>query len=121
MTDISPVVPWSITTRPLDLVVNNAATINRNAPLWEVNAAEFDAVVDVNVKGIANVLRHLLPSMVEREEGIVVNFSSGWGRSTSPEVAVLCDKVCRRGSDDAGRDELPATEWLPCHQSRCDH
>jgi NAD(P)-dependent dehydrogenase (short-subunit alcohol dehydrogenase family) len=93
---------------PPDLVVNNAATINRNAPLWEVNAAEFDAVVDVNVKGIANVLRHLLPAMVEREAGIVVNFSSGWGRSTSPEVAPYCaTKFAVEGLTMALADELP--------------
>ena len=93
---------------PPDLIVNNAATINRNAPLWEVNAAEFDAVVDVNVKGIANVLRHLLPSMVECQKGIVVNFSSGWGRSTSPEVAPYCaTKFAVEGLTMALADELP--------------
>ncbi len=93
---------------PPDLIVNNAATINRNAPLWEVSAAEFDAVVDVNVKGIANVLRYLLPAMIEREEGIVVNFSSGWGRSTSPEVAPYCaTKFAVEGLTMALADELP--------------
>jgi NAD(P)-dependent dehydrogenase (short-subunit alcohol dehydrogenase family) len=93
---------------PPDLVVNNAATINRSAPLWELDAAEFDAVVDINVKGIANVLRHLLPAMVEREQGIVVNFSSGWGRSTSPEVAPYCaTKFAVEGLTLALADELP--------------
>jgi NAD(P)-dependent dehydrogenase (short-subunit alcohol dehydrogenase family) len=36
---------------PPDLLVNNAATIHRNAPLWKVPAEEFSRVVDVNVKG----------------------------------------------------------------------
>lgn len=93
---------------PPDLVVNNAAVVNRNAPLWEIGAAEFDAVVDVNVKGTANVLRHLLPTMIERAEGIVVNFSSGWGRSTSPEVAPYCaTKYAVEGLTLALADELP--------------
>jgi len=93
---------------PPDLVVNNAATINRSAPLWELDAAEFDTVVDINVKGIANVLRHLLPSMVECRKGIVVNFSSGWGRSTSPEVAPYCaTKFAVEGLTMALADELP--------------
>jgi NAD(P)-dependent dehydrogenase (short-subunit alcohol dehydrogenase family) len=45
-------------------LVNNAALINRSAPLWQVPAAEFDRVVDVNVKGVANVIRHFVPAMV---------------------------------------------------------
>jgi NAD(P)-dependent dehydrogenase (short-subunit alcohol dehydrogenase family) len=93
---------------PPDLIINNAATINRSAPLWELNAAEFDTVVDINVKGIANVLRHLLPPMIAREAGIVVNFSSGWGRSTSPEVAPYCaTKFAVEGLTLALADELP--------------
>ena len=75
---------------PPDLLVNNAALINRNAKLWDVPADEFGAVVDVNVKGVANVLRHFVPAMVERGRGVIVNLSSGWGRSTSPEVAPYC-------------------------------
>jgi NAD(P)-dependent dehydrogenase (short-subunit alcohol dehydrogenase family) len=35
-------------------------------------------------------MRHFLPAMEERGRGVVVNFSSGWGRSTSPEVAPYC-------------------------------
>jgi NAD(P)-dependent dehydrogenase (short-subunit alcohol dehydrogenase family) len=73
-----------------DLLVNNAAVIARNAPLWDVPPAEVAAVLDVNVRGTINVLRHFLPAMRESRRGVVVNFSSGWGRSTSPEVATYC-------------------------------
>src|SRR5882762_6273196 len=41
-----------------DLLLNNAAVINENAPLWRVPAEEFDRVIDVNIKGVANVIRH---------------------------------------------------------------
>jgi NAD(P)-dependent dehydrogenase (short-subunit alcohol dehydrogenase family) len=75
---------------PPDLVLNNAALINRNAPLWEVPADEFARVLDVNLAGVHRVLRHFLPPMIERGRGVVVNFSSGWGRSTSPDVAPYC-------------------------------
>ncbi len=37
---------------PPDLLVNNAATINRNAPLWKVPAEEFSQVIDINIKGV---------------------------------------------------------------------
>lgn len=73
-----------------DLLLNNAALINPNAPLWEISAADFSEVIDVNIKGTASMMRHLLPAMMEQSGGVVVNFSSGWGRSTSPEVAPYC-------------------------------
>jgi NAD(P)-dependent dehydrogenase (short-subunit alcohol dehydrogenase family) len=75
---------------PPDLLVNNAATINRNAPLWKVPAEEFSQVIDVNIKGTVNVIRHFLPAMVERRRGVVVNFSSWWGREGAAEVAPYC-------------------------------
>jgi NAD(P)-dependent dehydrogenase (short-subunit alcohol dehydrogenase family) len=75
---------------PPDLLVNNAAAINRNAPLWEVPADEFGRVIDVNLKGVANVIRHVVPAMVARGSGVVVNVSSYWGRSVAPEVAPYC-------------------------------
>lgn len=73
-----------------DLVLNNAAMVNPNAPLWEISAEAFSQIVDTNLKGTASVMRHLLPAMLQRGSGVVVNFSSGWGRSTSPEVAPYC-------------------------------
>ncbi len=93
---------------PPDLLINNAAIINRNAPLWRVPAAEFDALVDVNIKGVANVLRHLVPAMVARRQGVIVNLSSGWGRSTSAEVAPYCaTKWAVEGLTQALAQELP--------------
>src|SRR5579871_557530 len=52
-----------ITHGPPHLLLNNAAVINRNAPLWKVSAQEFSDVVDVNIKGVANVVRHFVPAM----------------------------------------------------------
>ncbi len=91
-----------------DLLLNNAALINRNAPLWQVPRAEFDAVVDVNIKGVANVIRHFVPAMVARQRGVIVNFSSGWGRGTDPEVAPYCaTKWAMEGLTQALAKELP--------------
>ncbi|KAK1266912.1 hypothetical protein QJS04_geneDACA009104 [Acorus gramineus] len=73
-----------------DIIVNNAGAINKNNKIWEVPAEEFDTVMDTNVKGTANVMRHFLPLMIEREEGIIVNLSSGWGRSAAADVAPYC-------------------------------
>lgn len=91
-----------------DLLINNAGVINQLAPLWKVSAEEFDQVIDVNVKGVANVIRHFVPAMVERRSGVVVNFSSGWGRSTSPEVGPYCaSKWAIEGLTRSLAQELP--------------
>lgn len=91
-----------------DLVLNNAAIINTNAPLWEVSADEFDAVLRVNISGVANVIRAFAPAMLARGRGVFVNFSSGWGRSTSPEVAPYCaTKFAIEGLTQAFAQELP--------------
>lgn len=92
-----------------DLLLNNAAAINRNAPLWEVEPEDFSHVIDVNLKGIHLVCRGFLPAMIARGSGVVVNFSSGWGRSTAPEVApYCCTKWGVEGLTQALSQELPA-------------
>jgi NAD(P)-dependent dehydrogenase (short-subunit alcohol dehydrogenase family) len=92
-----------------DLLINNAALINHNAPLWSVTDAEFSRVLDVNLKGVANVIRRFVSAMVARNAGVVVNFSSGWGRSTAAEVAPYCaTKWGVEGLTQALAQELPA-------------
>jgi NAD(P)-dependent dehydrogenase (short-subunit alcohol dehydrogenase family) len=91
-----------------DLLLNNAALINRNAPLWEISATEFSDVVDVNLKGVANVIRHFVPAMIKQGTGVIVNFSSGWGRSTDAEVAPYCaTKWAIEGLTQSLAQELP--------------
>ena len=67
------------------------------------------AALDVNINGIFHVLRHFVPAMVASQRGVIVNFSSGWGRSTSPEVAPYCaTKYAVEGLTLALAQELPA-------------
>jgi NAD(P)-dependent dehydrogenase (short-subunit alcohol dehydrogenase family) len=92
-----------------DLLLNNAALINQNAPLWEVPAEEFSDVIDVNVKGVVNVIRHFVPAMVVRRSGVIVNFSSGWGRSADAHVAPYCaTKWAIEGLTNSLSQELPS-------------
>jgi NAD(P)-dependent dehydrogenase (short-subunit alcohol dehydrogenase family) len=94
---------------PPDLVLNNAGVINQNAPLWEIGAREFSQVLDVNVAGTVNVIRHFVPEMLKRKRGVIVNFSSGWGRSTDAEVAPYCaTKWAIEGLTQAFAQELPS-------------
>jgi NAD(P)-dependent dehydrogenase (short-subunit alcohol dehydrogenase family) len=73
-----------------DLVLNNAAIINANAPMWETSAEDFSRIIEINIKGTASMMRHLLPAMLKRGGGVIVNFSSGWGRCTAADVAPYC-------------------------------
>ena len=91
-----------------NLLINNAAIINQNAPLWQVPAEEFDQLIDINVKGVANVIRHFVPAMLARKTGVIVNISSGWGRCTQSEVAPYCaSKYAIEGMTQALAHELP--------------
>ncbi len=93
---------------PPDLLINNAALMNTPAPLWAIDPAEFDALIDVNVKGVFHTIRAFVPAMVKRGTGVIVNLSSGWGRSTAAEVAPYCaTKYAIEGLTLALAQELP--------------
>jgi NAD(P)-dependent dehydrogenase (short-subunit alcohol dehydrogenase family) len=65
-------------------------------------------VIDVNLKGVANVIRHFVPAMIKAGRGVIVNFSSGWGRSTDAEVAPYCaTKWAIEGLTQSLAQELP--------------
>ncbi|KAL0533360.1 hypothetical protein IC582_030179 [Cucumis melo] len=72
------------------ILVNNAGLAHRSAKIWELEAEEFDNVIDTNVKGIANILRHFVPLMIQNNNGIIVNMSSGAGRSAHEDFAPYC-------------------------------
>jgi len=91
-----------------DLVINNAAVIAKNAPLWEVPLEEFEQVVDINITAVFSVMRHVLPGMIKRGSGVIANISSGWGRSVSADVAVYCaSKWAIEGMTQALAQDLP--------------
>ena len=91
-----------------DLLINNAAVINRSEPLWEVHAREFESLMHVNVCGTFNTIKHFMPAMIAAGTGVIVNFSYGWGRSTSPEVVPYCaSKFAIEGLSRGLSQEIP--------------
>lgn len=91
-----------------DLLINNAAIINQPAPLWEVPPDEFSQIINVNIKGVYHSIRAFVPAMVEEGRGVIVNLSSGWGRSVAAEVAPYCaTKFAIEGLTQALAQELP--------------
>lgn len=64
---------------PVDFLVNNAGQVDRTeAPLWETDPNQWWQVVETNLRGPFNLLRSVLPGMVERRSGRVVNLNSGF-------------------------------------------
>jgi NAD(P)-dependent dehydrogenase (short-subunit alcohol dehydrogenase family) len=94
---------------PPVLLIYNAGIMNRLSPVWEQEDREFSKLIDVNIRGTQNVIRHFVPAMVARKKGVIVNFSSGWGRSVSPEVGPYCmSKWAIEGLTKAMAEELPS-------------
>jgi NAD(P)-dependent dehydrogenase (short-subunit alcohol dehydrogenase family) len=91
-------------------IVNNAAIITPNALLWQVKAADFSRLLAINISGTFHVIRACVPWLQQKRGGIIVNLSSGWGRSVSPEVAPYCaSKWAIEGMTQALAEELPGT------------
>lgn len=92
----------------VDLLINSGGVVNPWAPFLEIKSETFNELIDINVKGVANVTRHFLPKMMERKQGVIVNFSSGWGRYTSANVVPYCtSKWAIEGFTKALSQELP--------------
>jgi len=82
ITDLSAVEAAARAVGPVDVLVNNAATVTRAVPITELDPAEWQRTLAVNVTGAFNVTRSVLPSM--RSGGRIVNLASTFGHVGSP-------------------------------------
>lgn len=77
---------------PIDVLVNNAG-IDHYGLISQISEAEWDRVFDVNVKGIYHCIQAVLPAMLEKQRGCILNVSSMWGQvGASCEVAYSATK-----------------------------
>ena len=67
----------------LDILVNNAG-VSRSLPFVDIDEAEWDRVFDVNVKGVYLACRAIVPHMMQRRYGKIVNISSMVGKEAIP-------------------------------------
>jgi 3-hydroxy acid dehydrogenase / malonic semialdehyde reductase len=74
----------------IDILVNNAGLAAGLAPLQSGDPDDWDRMIDTNVKGLLYVTRAVLPGMIERGKGHVVNIGSIAGHDTYPNGAVYC-------------------------------
>jgi 3-dehydrosphinganine reductase len=91
---------------PVDVLVN-AAGIVHCATFEDLTMEEFDRTMDVDLKGTVHTVKAVLPSMMERRRGRIVNFSSMLGYATSfGYTAYSAAKFAVRGFTDSLRHEL---------------
>jgi 3-hydroxy acid dehydrogenase / malonic semialdehyde reductase len=74
----------------VDVVVNNAGMARGVEPLQEGDPRDWDEMIDTNVKGLLYVTRALVPGMIARGHGHVINIGSVAGRDVYPGGAVYC-------------------------------
>jgi 3-oxoacyl-[acyl-carrier protein] reductase len=84
----------------VDILVNNAS-IMRTASLLEISVEEWDRVMAVNVRGMFLCSRAVLPAMIERRSGVIVNVSSGaafhGGPGADPSACYAASKAAEVG------------------------
>jgi NAD(P)-dependent dehydrogenase (short-subunit alcohol dehydrogenase family) len=69
---------------PIDVLVNNAGVLAPLGKLWETDPEQWKRLIDINLGGPYYCMRAVLPGMIRRGRGVVVNVSSGAAVSTSP-------------------------------------
>ena len=72
---------------PVDIVINSAGVIGPNRPLWEITDAEWQGTFSVNVNGVFNLCRAVVPAMREKGWGRIVNIASIAGKEGNPNLA----------------------------------
>lgn len=76
--------------RTIDILVNNAGNAHGLTPIQDGNPDDWDAMIDGNVKGLLYVSKVIMPWMISRQKGHVVNISSIAGKATYPNGNVYC-------------------------------
>jgi len=76
--------------RAIDVLINNAGLSRGLDPLYAGSIEDWEEMIDANVKGLLYVSRAVVPGMVERKSGHVINIGSIAGRQVYPGGAVYC-------------------------------
>jgi NADP-dependent 3-hydroxy acid dehydrogenase YdfG len=96
--------------RNIDILVNNAGLSRGLDKLYQGKPDDWEQMIDTNVMGLLYVTRAIVPGMVERGTGHIVNMGSTAGELTYPNGAVYCaSKAAERAINDGLRQDLLGT------------
>ena len=74
----------------IHVLINNAGNAHGLDPIGEGNPDDWDAMIDINVKGLLYVSKAVMPQMMERKEGHIINIGSIAGKEVYPKGNVYC-------------------------------
>jgi len=79
-------VPW----KNIDVLINNAGNAHGLSPIQNGDVMDWDAMMDINVKGLLYVSKEVMPGMIERKQGHIINIGSIAGKEVYPNGNVYC-------------------------------
>lgn len=74
----------------IDILLNNAGNAHGFDPIDKGSLSDWDAMIDINVKGLLYVSKAIIPGMVERKSGHIINIGSIAGKEVYPGGNVYC-------------------------------
>lgn len=76
--------------RPIDILINNAGNAHGLDPIQTGSIDDWDAMMDINVKGLLYVSKAIIPEMVSENSGHIINIGSLAGKEVYPKGNVYC-------------------------------
>lgn len=76
--------------KSIDVLINNAGNAHGLDPIQQGNVDDWDAMIDINVKGLLYVSKAIMPIMIQRQSGTIVNIGSIAGKEVYPNGNVYC-------------------------------
>ncbi|NGY36551.1 SDR family NAD(P)-dependent oxidoreductase [Flavobacterium sp. XN-5] len=74
----------------IDILINNAGNAHGLDPIQSGNLDDWDAMIDINVKGLLYVSKAIIPQMIERKSGHIINIGSTAAKEVYPNGNVYC-------------------------------
>ena len=74
----------------IDILINNAGNAHGLDPIHEGSVDDWDAMMDINVKGLLYVSKAVIPQMTDRKSGHIINIGSSAGKEVYPKGNVYC-------------------------------
>jgi len=76
--------------KTIDILINNAGNAHGLDPIQSGSLDDWDAMMDINVKGLLYVSKAIIPGMTERNSGHIINIGSSAGKEVYPKGNVYC-------------------------------